>query len=125
MVVGLRLLLRDLLAYKIGLNGLLDIVDPLAMSLSNDGAVNVGSVMDGTSLAVESPLLMVSLFGSSDGSLVESKEKSFNADIMESTPVPLSDSGMENVGRSMELGSESVSSLWVFPRSTEVSPLDC
>ena len=113
-MVGLKLLLRDLLAYKIGLNGLLDIVDPLAMSLSNDGAVNVGSVMDGTSLAVESPLLMVSLFGSSDGSvvnLVESNEKLFNADIMESTPVPLSDSGMENVGRPMERGSGSVSSL--------------
>ena len=100
-------------------------IDSLVVSLSNDGAVNVGSVMDATSLAVESPLLMVSLFGSSDGSvvdLVESNEKSFNADIMESTPVPLSDSGMANVGRPMEPGSESASSLWVFPRSTEVSP---
>ena len=128
-MVGLRLLLRDLLAYEIGLNGLMAVIDSLVVSLSNDGAVNAGSVMDGTSLAVESPLLMVSLFGSSDGSvvdLVESNEKLFNADIMESTPVPLSDSGMENVGRPMERGSGSVSSSsWVFPGSTEVIPLDC
>ena len=113
-------------AYKIGLNGLLDTVDPLAMSLSNDGAVNVGSVMDEMPLAVGYSLLLLASFDSSDGSVVESKENSFNEDIMEATPVPLSDSGMENVGRPMERGSGSVSSSsWVFPGSTEVIPLDC